>query len=497
MKGNTLHSAPFSISLPLMKIVHAASEFYPYMKTGGLADAVGALASILADNGHEVSVFLPGYRAALDHKDAASAERKFRLKIEMGDQFVTGDIRTFSPRKNLTVYFVCREEYFDRRNPYGTGERDYEDNADRFIFFCKAVAETMRLADIQADIVHGHDWQAALLPLLIRELERRVGVTLAMKTVFTIHNIAYQGLYPSSTFARTNLPEELNGMDGLEYYGQINFLKAGMMFSDRLTTVSPRYSREIQTPEFGCGLEGVVQTRADELVGLLNGVDTAVWNPAVDATIPARYSAGNMAGKAVCRTELLKRCGFDTPFTGPLYGMICRLTEQKGVDLVLENAEFFLKQDVRLVILGAGDRRLEEELRLLAGKAPKKIFISARLDESMSHLIESGSDFFIMPSLFEPCGLNQMYSQSYGTVPIVSRVGGLADTVVDADENSKEGTGLMCAPRADSLRDALQRSLGLFANKTRYAEVQRRGMARDFSWKQAAGAYERLYTDIL
>jgi starch synthase len=480
-----------------MKIVHAASELYPYMKTGGLADAVGALASVLADNGHEVSVFLPGYRSALEHKDAGGATQKLRFKIEIGDQFVSGEIRTFSPRKNLTVYLVCREEYFDRRNPYGTGERDYEDNADRFIFFCKAVVESLRLADLQADIVHCHDWQAALLPLLIREQERRHGITLALKTVFTIHNIAYQGLFPAGTFFRTNLPDELNNMDGLEYYGQVSFLKAGILFADRVTTVSPRYSREIQTPEFGCGLEGVVQTRADDIVGLLNGVDTAIWNPAVDASLPARYSLANLSGKSVCRIELLKRAGFDAAFTGPVYGMICRLTEQKGVDLVLENADFFLKENCRLVILGAGNRRLEGEIVALAGKAPKKVFLSAKLDESMSHLIEAGSDFFVMPSLFEPCGLNQMYSQAYGTVPIVSRVGGLADTVVDADESPLQGTGLMCAPRTESLRDALERSLVLFADRGRYADVQKRGMQKDFSWKNAVAAYESLYRDSL
>ena len=321
-----------------MKIVHAASEVFPYMKTGGLADAVGALAGTFADRGHEVSVFLPGYRSAIAHPSAAAAERKLRLKIEMGDEYLSGEIFAFSPRKNLTVYLVCREEYFDRSQAYGNGERDYEDNADRFTFFCKAVVETMRLADLGADIVHAHDWQAALLPLLLREAERRFGVTLAMKTVFTIHNIAYQGLFPSACFARTNLPDELFSMDGLEYYGQVNLLKGGILFSDRVTTVSPTYAKEIQTPEFGCGMEGVVQTRADDLSGLINGVDDAVWNPETDARIPARYSAANLGGKQVCRAELLRQCGFDPLFKGPIFGMICRLAEQKGVDLVLENS---------------------------------------------------------------------------------------------------------------------------------------------------------------
>jgi starch synthase len=480
-----------------MKIVHAASELYPYMKTGGLADAVGSLVGTFADKGHEVAAFLPGYRDALSHPAAAGAERRFRLKIEMGEQFLSGDILAFSPRKNLTIYLVCREEFFDRRNPYGNGERDYDDNADRFTFFCKAVVETMRLADLGADIVHAHDWQAALLPLLLRETERRFGVTLAMKTVFTIHNIAYQGLFSASSFERTNLPDELFSMDGLEYYGQVNLMKGGILFSDRVTTVSPRYAMEIQTPEFGCGLEGVIQSRAGDLSGFINGVDTSVWNPSTDSLIPSLYSAASLAGKRACQNELIRRSGLEPAFNGPVFGMVCRLAEQKGVDLVLANADFFRNRDCRLVVLGTGDKRMEEDLRALGADVPRKVFICARLDEAMSHLIEAGSDFFLMPSLFEPCGLNQMYSQVYGTVPIVSRVGGLVDTVRDADEDPSGGTGLMCEPNVASLRDALGRSLKLFANKPRYAAAQQRGMARDFSWRTAAAAYESLYREAL
>ncbi len=480
-----------------MKIVHVASELFPYVKTGGLADAVGALSATLADRGHEVSVFLPGYRAALEHPHAAGAQRTLRIKIEMGDEFLSGDVRVFSPRKNLTIYLVGREEFFDRRNPYGNGERDYEDNADRFIFFAKGVVETLRLADIQADVVHAHDWQASLVPLLLRDAERRHGLTLAMKTVFTIHNIAYQGVFPARVFGRTNLPDELNNIDGLEYYNQINLLKGGILFADRVTTVSPRYAQEIQTPEFGCGLDGVVQTRADDIVGLINGVDTAVWNPSVDTLLPARYSAGNLAGKAVCRAQLLKTLSLDPKFTGPVYGMVCRLAEQKGVDLLLENQEFFVRENCRLVILGAGEKRYEDALRALAARAPQKVALSAKLDEGMSHLIEAGSDFFLMPSLFEPCGLNQMYSQAYGTVPLVSRVGGLMDTVTDADAEPTAGTGLTFPPTAAGLAEALQRSLKLFADKTRLAAVQKRGMERDFSWGKASAAYEQLYQDAL
>lgn len=480
-----------------MKIVHAASEYFPYVKTGGLADAVASLSGTLADNGHEVSVFLPGYRAVLEHKDAAKAERTLRLKIEMGDQFLSGDVRVFSPRKNLKIHLVCREEFFDRRNPYGNGERDYEDNADRFIFFCKGVVETLRLGEFQADVVHSHDWQGALLPMLVRDAERRHDVTLAVKTVFTIHNIAYQGLFPRSVFGRTNLPEDLNNMDGIEFYEQTNLLKGGILFADRVTTVSPRYAQEIQTPEFGNGLDGVVQTREHDIVGLVNGVDMSVWNPATDALLPARYSLANLTGKQACRAELLKRCNFAVNFKGPIFGVVCRFAEQKGLDLLLANQDFFLAQDCRLVVLGSGEKKYEEALRQLAVLAPQKISLSARLDEAMSHLIEAGSDFFVMPSLFEPCGLNQMYSQVYGTIPIVSRVGGLIDTVSDADEQPATGTGLMGAPTNEGLRDALERALKLFANPIRLAAVQKRGMAKDFSWKIAAAGYEKLYQESI
>jgi glycogen/starch synthases, ADP-glucose type len=331
----------------------------------------------------------------------------------------------------------------------------------------------------------------------LRDAERRQGVTLAMRTIFTIHNIAFQGIFPRGVFWRMNLPEELNSVDGLEYYEQVSFMKAGILFADRVTTVSPRYAQEIQTPEFGCGLEGVVQTRVDDLVGLLNGVDTHVWNPASDSLLPMRYSAGNMAGKAACRAELLKRCGFEPDYAGPVFGMVARLTEQKGVDLVLANQEFFVKEDCRLIVLGTGERKYQEAMQKLTARAPQKVSLTAKLDEAMSHLVEAGSDFFLMPSLFEPCGLNQMYSQIYGTVPIVSRVGGLADTVIDADEKPAEGTGLMCEPDAASLREALGRAMKLFADKPRYAAVQQRGMARDFSWKSASAGYEELYRESL
>ncbi|MDR1009791.1 MAG: glycogen synthase GlgA [Opitutaceae bacterium] len=483
-----------------MKIVQVASELFPYVKTGGLADAAGSLSATLAGHGHNVSVFLPGYRAVLDHHDASGIERLLRIKIEMGDVFMSGEVRVFSPRPNQKIYLICRDELFDRKGVYGNGERDYEDNYHRYIFFCKGVIESLRQLNLQADIVHAHDWQAAMLPLLLRYTERRTATPLALKTIFTIHNIAFQGLFPMRSFHRTNLPDELRGVDGVEYYGQMNFLKAGILFADRVTTVSPRYAQEIQTPEFGCGLDGVIATRAEDLAGLLNGIDTTVWNPATDTHLPATYTAADLAGKATCRTGLLKKLKLDPASPDiPVYGMVCRLTEQKGVQLLLANRDFFLNNDVRLAILGAGDKRLEQAVRDLAAAAPRKIGLAMRLDEAMSHLIEAGSDYFLMPSLFEPCGLNQMYSLAYGTPPLVTQVGGLHDTVRDADapDTAATGTGITFAPDAHALRDGLRRSLALFADKPRHAAVQARGMATDNSWDKAAQSYEHLYAEML
>lgn len=478
-----------------MKIVHAASELFPYVKTGGLADAVASLAGALAGRDHEVSVFVPGYRSVVDHPDARDAETLLRPKIEMGDVFMSGEIRRFSPREGLTVYLVCRDEFFDRRNPYGTGERDFEDNHHRFIFFCKGVVETMRLLRMNADAVHCHDWQTGLLPLLLRHAEQRHGDILAMRTVFTIHNLAFQGVFPMRSFYRTNLPEELMGIDGVEFYGQMSMMKAGILFSDRVTTVSPTYAKEIQTPEFGFGLEGVVATRAEDLRGLLNGIDPAIWNPAADPLLPAGYVKGNLKGKWTCREELLRRHGFDPDFGGPIFGMVCRLTSQKGVDLVLANREFFKRENVRLVVLGRGDAELERGIQELARAMPKRVALSTKLDETMSHLVTAGSDFFLMPSRFEPCGLSQMYSQIYGTIPIVTRVGGLADTVVDFDENPKHGTGIHVPVTPEGLLYGLERALRLHRDVKKLVAVQLNGMARDFGWGETVRAYEALYAD--
>ncbi|MBI3884280.1 MAG: glycogen synthase GlgA [Opitutae bacterium] len=477
-----------------MRIVHAASELFPYLKTGGLADVVGALANALAERGHEVVAFLPGYRAVLDGLAAGAtvaAPREFA--VQLGEQRLAGELLTLTPRPGLTVRVVCRPEFFDRQFPYWTGGRDYDDNDARFIFFQKAVVEAMRRDGVAADVLHCHDWQTGLLPLLVRAEERRHRVSLAGRTVFTIHNVAYQGVFPRRSFALTNLPESLLSMDGVEYYGKISLLKAGILFADQVTTVSPRYAQEIQTTEFGCGLDGVIRTRANAFRGILNGIDSAVWNPAVDESLPARYSVHDLSGKKVCRATLLAAFGWDEKFAGPIFASVSRMTKAKGHDFILGAQEFFAREDCKLVVLGAGERFYEEAYRRLAAAHPARIALSVSLDEARSHLLEAGADFFLMPSLTEPCGLNQMYSQAYGTVPLTSRVGGLVDTVVDLDERPEEGTGLMFEPGQTGFDEALRRARALFRDKERLAAVRARGMRRDFSWAHAVGRYEQLY----
>ncbi len=480
-----------------MRIVHAASELFPFIKTGGLADAVGALGASLGEMGHEVALFLPGYRAVLEHPEVAGATRIHSLGIEMGDRFLQGEVLCKKLGGNRTLYLICRDEFFDRRSPYGTGSRDYEDNGERFIFFSKAIVEVLEQIRFKADIVHCHDWQTALVPLLLRMEERERGTFLAGKTIFTIHNLAFQGIYPMRLFGLTNLPDEFRGIDGLEYYGQINFLKAGILFADRISTVSPSYCKEILTPRFGCGLEGVLATRKEDLFCQVNGIDYEVWNPETDKYLPAKFSAKDLRGKAVCQRELLARLNLKPKGKGPVFGMVCRFTEQKGILLLRDAMEVLMGRDCRLAILGGGSAEYEQWARELAETFRGRVSVSVGMDEGLSHLIEAGSDFFLMPSIFEPCGLNQMYSMRYGTLPLASRVGGLADTIVDLDENPEEGTGFLFPPTVEGLRGGIRRAYALYEDKPRMKKAIGRAMSRDFSWPKAAAGYLQLYESAL
>ena len=479
-----------------MKIIHAASEMFPYLKTGGLADVTGALCKSLSRFGHDVSIFLPGYRKIIESPEFAKAKLKVVLQVELGDEFLRGEVYALPLGKRQTMYVIRRDEFFDRSNPYGSANRDYDDNDRRFIWYCKAIVEGMRLLEIKADVFHCHDWQTGLAPLFLRIAEEEYGTSLALKTFFSIHNMAFQGLFPNNSFRYTNLPSEFNELDGIEFYEQISLIKGGIFFSDKIITVSPNYANEILTPEFGCGMEGALKTRATDLVGIANGIDTEVWDPSSDTRLPANYSVSNLEGKAICRSRLLEKLGL-AETDNPVYGIVCRLTEQKGLDMLLSQMSFFSKQDCRLVLLGMGDPKYERSLKRWAKTHPDKIAVCTVLDEAMSHLVEAGSDFYLMPSIFEPCGLNQMYSQRYGTPPLASNVGGLRDTIVDFQQYPETGTGLLFEPNEPDFRNALQESLSIFKSKDGYIKMQANGMKRDFSWSNAAKEYEALYSESI
>ena len=467
---------------------------FPYVKTGGLADVVGALANTLAARGHEVAVYLPCYRAVKEHPATQDATRTAEFSVRLGECECAGEAWAFSPRKNLTVHLIARDEFFDRTHLYWTGTRDYDDNDARFIFFARAVVEMLTRDGRVCDAVHAHDWQAGLVPMLLEHVGRSEGRLIARRTVFTIHNLAYQGVFPPSSFALTGLPERFRGIEnGCEYYGKISLLKAGIVAADRVTTVSPNYAREIREPAGGMGMDGVLRARGAAVSGILNGIDTTVWNPATDAALPARYSAEALEGKARCRVELLRKVGWNEDFDGPVFCMISRMTTAKGHDLLLAAADFFPANNARLIVLGSGDAAIEQAFRELAVKMPEHIVVSVRLDETMSHVVEAGADFFLMPSRAEPCGLNQMYSQAYGTPPLCGRVGGLVDTVRDLNEDPESGTGWLFEPTEDGLRGALQAALALFGDKERLQAVRQRAMRRDFSWEKSVTVYERLY----
>lgn len=479
-----------------MKIVHAASEMFPYLKTGGLADVTGALCKSLSRFGHDISFFIPGYRKILESPEFSKAKLKVVLQIELGEDFLRGEVYAVPIGKRQTLYIIRRDEFFDRSNPYGSGNRDYDDNDRRFIWFCKAIVEAMHVLEIKADIFHCHDWQTGLAPLFLRMLEQEHRTTLGLKTFFSIHNLAFQGLFPNSSFRFTNLPDEFNELDGIEFYEQISMIKGGIFFSDKILTVSPNYAKEILTPDFGCGMEGALSVREEDLVGIANGIDYEVWNPETDPLLPANYSSKDLSGKTLCRKKLLDTVGL--PDTDkPVYGIVCRLTEQKGLDLLLKQMNFFIKNDCRLVVLGMGDPFYERALKRWAKSHPDKIGVCMVLDEGMSHLVEAGSDFYLMPSIFEPCGLNQMYSQRYGTPPLASDVGGLHDTVVDFRDDEESGTGLLFKAKDADFKKALDYSLELFTSKGSMNKIRLNGMAKDFSWSNVVKEYENLYSESL
>ena len=465
-----------------------ASEAAPFAKTGGLADVVGALPRALSRLGHEVDVVLPKYR------DVTAGKRVGRLTVSLGEY--GGETSMFSHRDgNVQFLFVDQPACFDRPFLYGEGGRDYPDNPARFGFLCRAALEWIERSPDRYDVIHTHDWQAGLVPVFLRH-----GVAPRLQEVpiiCTIHNLAYQGMADAGWVSRLGLNPSLFSPDGLEFWGSISLLKGGIVFSDLVTTVSPRYAREIQTAEFGCGFEGLLQSRSQDLVGILNGIDYDQWDPARDPYLPQPFDASRMDGKTAAKKALLERAGWLADEAGlrqPLIGLISRMVDQKGFDLLAELGDTLLTLGARFVVLGTGERRYEEFWRALAAKSPDCVFANIGFDEQMAHGIEGGADLFLMPSRFEPCGLNQMYSQRYGTVPVVRAVGGLSDTVQNFDPATGTGTGFAFDEySASALLRTLRWALRTFEDREAFRRLQHAGMHQDFSWDRSAQEYVSLY----
>jgi starch synthase len=472
-----------------MKILFVSSEGLPYSKTGGLADVVEALPRALVEMGHEVAVLLPRY-----HGNKITSVIIFSVTIPLGDTLRFPTLAEGQAVEGVRYFFIDDPAYFDREQLYGDKSGDYPDNAERFAEFSRAAIEFTKRVWLP-DVIHCHDWQSALVPVLIRTQHATDPVVRSLPVVFTIHNLGYQGLFPHTVMRKIGLPDNLFTVDALEYYGKVNFLKGGLIFADYLTTVSRRYAKEIQTPEYGLGLEGVIRARADRLVGILNGVDYSVWSPEADTFITQNYSAHNLDAKKACKKNLLEI--FKLPAENldrPLIGIISRFVDQKGFDLIAEEAADLMKENLALIALGTGQPEHEHLFKQLAAKFPARVGVKIGFDNTLAHKIEAGADMFLMPSRYEPCGLNQIYSLRYGTVPIVRATGGLDDTIQNFDHKTMHGTGFKFEDyTGEALLHCVRAALKAFRDPKAWRTIQTNGMAKDFSWKTSAAAYVTLY----
>ncbi len=470
-----------------MRIAHLASEVVPFSKTGGLADVAGALPPALAALGHEVTIVAPGHRAAL--KDTLPGEPRGEVSA-LG---LSARLNVLMHRGVRVVLLDCPALYV-RPSLYSLPDGDFPDNPVRFAFFARAALSALaKLGGVE--VVHAHDWQAALAPVLLRhDGQVRFGLRGA-KTVLTIHNLAYQGLFAPWVLEACGLPRELFTMDLLEFYGQVSFLKGGLVSADAITTVSPTYAKEILTPAFGCRLEGVLGARRDRLFGVLNGLDLEEWDPGRDPHLELPYGPEDVVeGKRAARALLAAETGVGAA-SRPLLGMVSRLAEQKGADLLAAALDDTVTMGFDLVVLGTGERRYEDAMRAAQAAHPGRVAVLTRFDERLAHRIYAASDLFLMPSRYEPCGLGQMIAMRYGTLPVVHRTGGLADTVTDA--SSKNGTGFVMEELTPAeLTSTLARAAKLLADPARLATVRQTAMARDFSWKASAREYAKLYEQL-
>jgi starch synthase len=484
-----------------MKIAEVSPEIIPYAKTGGLADVVGTLPLYLEKAGHEISMFMPFYKSVKKSGiDIKLLDITFDIPIDDIKHTVTLWKSIHHGSKNIAIYFIQRDEYYDRDALYGTESGDYQDNSERFIFFSRAVIETIKRLGLSIDIIHCHDWQTALIPVYLKTLFKHDEKLSSIKTVLTIHNLAYQGIFRQEDMKLTGLDMSLFNWRNLEHWGKVNFLKCGIVFADIVTTVSKKYAEEIRTVEFGCGLEDVIKEYENKLYGIINGVDYTEWSPENDNLISHQYSVEDISGKALCKKHLQKTLNLPQAEV-PLLGMISRLAEQKGVDLLIVIMDDLMKRDLQLVILGIGDEKYHQMLKEAVPKYNSKLSVNIMFDNKLAHEIETGADIFLMPSKYEPCGLNQMYSLRYGTIPVVRETGGLADTIIDAnDENLKNGTATgftMKGYFAAELLFAIDRALELYKSKAQWRSLIRNAMKQDWSWEKSANQYVELFKSVL
>lgn len=476
-----------------VRILFVASEGLPFSKTGGLADVIEGLPKALVAQGHEVAVVLPRYRGT-----KAPTVVLPSVTIPLGNRLRFPAISDGTQVSGVRYFFVDDAAYFDRDGLYGDKAGEFPDNAERYSEFCRASIELVKHV-WPADVIHCHDWQTSLVPVLLRTSYSDDPTVKDIPVVFTIHNMGYHGLFGRNVLERAGISTALFHPGALEFFGDVNFLKAGIVYSDYLTTVSKTYAKEIQTPEYGFGLDGVVRNRADRMIGIVNGVDYSAWSPDRDRLIPMKYSMKDLSGKQVCKQALLELFGIAPEHSSrPLLGIVSRFADQKGFDLIAEKAYELMKEELSLVVLGTGERKYEELFQALANAFPGRAGVKIAYDNEIAHKIEAGADMFLMPSRYEPCGLNQIYSLKYGTVPVVRATGGLEDTVETFDLEHGTGTGFKFAEYSGSaMMHAIRRALHHATDERIWKRIQLNGMAKDFSWKAPAAEYAKVYEAAL
>ncbi len=470
-----------------MKILVCSSEVVPFAKTGGLADVAGALPQVLNARGHEARVAMPNY--ALVNQEKAKPVKVGDVTVVMGEEPVDAAILVSERVPGTPTYLVDCPRYFSGKHLYGETE-----DPERFAFFCRAMLEFLRTDDWTPDVIHCNDWQTALIPVYLKTTYADAPKLSGIATLFTVHNLAYQGVFDPAVMERVGLEADLLTPEKLEFYGAVNFLKGGLVFADVLNTVSETYSREIQTEEYGERLEGVLAGRREDLFGVINGIDYDEWNPETDRYLAAHYDADNLAGKAACKADLQQKLNLPTRPDVPLFGLVSRLASQKGLDLLAEALPHLLRLDVQFALLGSGDQYYQDLMTDLAAQYPNKMAAVIGFDNPLAHQIYAGCDFFLMPSHYEPCGLGQLISVRYGTIPVVRQTGGLADTIADYDPETGEGNGVSFEERsAVALLGAMVRGMMTMQDRAAWRQLVKNAMACDFSWDRSAETYAGLY----